>query len=71
MPLYEYLCADCGTKFEELRPSREMDASIACPACTSNKTVRALSIFACSNTIATGGADAGGGHCCEGCCHNH
>ena len=32
MPLYEYFCVDCRTKFEALRPMAQADAKIACDA---------------------------------------
>ena len=33
MPIYEYKCEDCGTKFEKLvRRSTEM-AEVECPSC--------------------------------------
>ena len=32
MPVYEYLCADCGP-FTDLRPMSEYDAPMQCPGC--------------------------------------
>ena len=32
MPVYDYLCEDCGP-FTELRPMAECDAPIGCPTC--------------------------------------
>jgi putative FmdB family regulatory protein len=46
MPLYEYYCADCRTKFEALRPMSKADAPIQCKNCESGHTSRALSLFA-------------------------
>ena len=31
MPLYEYVCPDCESKFEELRPLSRMDDPANCP----------------------------------------
>jgi len=45
MPLYEYLCSDCGVKFDALRPMKDADAPINCKGCTSVNTKRALSVF--------------------------
>ncbi len=45
MPLYEYLCLHCGHTFERLRPMREADADLQCPACASKKVERVLSAF--------------------------
>ena len=44
MPIYEYICDDCGTKFEKL-VRRNQDA-IACPSCGESHLKTALSIFA-------------------------
>lgn len=40
MPIYEFECEGCGTRFEELVAA---DAPIACPACASGRTRRLLS----------------------------
>jgi len=46
MPIYEYLCEDCGTKFEKL-VRRAAEATIAeCPSCGQNHTRQELSTFA-------------------------
>ena len=34
MPLYEYYCADCQTKFDALRPMSQADTPIQCKALT-------------------------------------
>ncbi len=46
MPLYEYYCADCKTKFDALRPMSKADVAIQCKNCESMKTSRALSLVA-------------------------
>ncbi|MGD0296147.1 MAG: zinc ribbon domain-containing protein [Bryobacteraceae bacterium] len=43
MPIFEYVCEDCGTKFEKL--VRNGDA-IACPSCGQSHLATALSTFA-------------------------
>jgi putative FmdB family regulatory protein len=43
MPIYEYVCEDCGSKFEKL--VRNGDA-IACPGCGQSHLTTALSTFA-------------------------
>lgn len=48
MPLYEYTCNACRTKFEQLVRTAERDDGIPCPECGSSKTARALSVFAVS-----------------------
>ncbi len=45
MPIFEYSCADCGTKFEKL--VRNGDASgIECPSCGQKHLKQELSTFA-------------------------
>ncbi len=45
MPIYEYICRDCETRFDTLRPMSQADAPIACQACGSEHTTRAISMF--------------------------
>lgn len=45
MPLYEYVCMDCKTRFDILRPIKDADAPIACENCHSDHTARAISVF--------------------------
>jgi putative FmdB family regulatory protein len=33
MPVYDYLCSDCGP-FTEMRPMAECDAPLQCPTCS-------------------------------------
>ena len=78
MPLYEYYCADCQTKFDALRPMSQADVAIQCKSCESMHTRRMLSLFATltsnksDKTTQTmsggfGGGCCGGGSC--GCSH--
>ncbi len=75
MPLYEYYCADCHTKFEALRPMSKADETIQCKHCESMHTSRVLSLFA-AHTKSEGGSSAsaqsftghGGGGCGCGMC---
>ncbi len=46
MPLYEYVCATCEEKFEELRSASQADAPATCPECGSTETARQFSSFA-------------------------
>ena len=63
MPLYEYRCADCGAKFDELVVSA--DEKVACPKCQSAKTEKLLSVFAAS---VSSGASASAGPCARPGC---
>jgi putative FmdB family regulatory protein len=70
MPIYEYKCRDCGTRFEALRAMKDADASIVCEHCTSVDTVRVLST--CYTKSAGGtpsqSSSAGCGGCAGGSC---
>jgi putative FmdB family regulatory protein len=69
MPLYEYVCKDCDTKFEELRPVSRMDDVARCPT-GHNKGRRVLSTFATLSRDANGEAEPMGGGGCGGGCTN-
>jgi putative FmdB family regulatory protein len=51
MPIYEFVCSKCESHFDHLARSMG-DAKAKCPKCGSEKTTRALSVFA----VADGGA---------------
>jgi putative FmdB family regulatory protein len=74
MPLYEYYCEDCRTKFEALRPMSKADAAIQCKNCESMQTSRAISLFAAyskgegGTSQAVAGAGGGCGSCAGGTC---
>ena len=43
MPIYEYVCTDCNTRFEALRSMSKADATISCENCAGEKTSRVVS----------------------------
>ena len=67
MPIYEYVCMECESHFEELvRNGQEPD----CPDCSSANVRRQLSVFAMSGGTAEQPTfrSSGGGGCCGGSC---
>jgi putative FmdB family regulatory protein len=46
MPLYEYVCQDCGERFERLVRGSADTQKIRCPRCESDTVARAFSTFA-------------------------
>lgn len=68
MPIYEYVCQQCGTDFERLVPTST--TRVACPECRSRKVTRQFSAFALrSNGGAPARATASAGaaaSCCGG-----
>ena len=45
MPIYEYICENCGTDFEKMMRFDQSDQMPACPKCTSIETRKRLSLF--------------------------
>lgn len=45
MPLYEYYCQDCRTRFDALRAIKDADSPIACLHCQGEHTARVISLF--------------------------
>ena len=46
MPLYEYVCDECGAKFEIRRSIADRDAATPCPECGGQEVPRVCSVFA-------------------------
>jgi len=74
MPIYEYLCDECDTRFEKIVINKHQE--IACPKCASKKVAIQLSVFATTGN-GNGAAKSstsnsgGGGSCCGGGCGCH
>ena len=48
MPLFEYVCQDCGKEFERIVPRH--DSLADCPHCASLRVEKQLSVFAVSGS---------------------
>ncbi len=76
MPMYAYICNDCGHTFDKLRTMQQNDDDVRCEQCASTHIRRAIPLIASVARSDDGGiADfspsfAGGGTCCGGNCHN-
>lgn len=67
MPVYEYGCAECGLKFELLRPMSQVNEGAPCPRCN-NGASRVLSTFAAfSKGSSETYAPLGGASACSTC----
>jgi putative FmdB family regulatory protein len=69
MPIYEYVCMECESHFEELVRTGESEPK--CPDCGADRAARQFSVFAAHGTAATptfSGGMGGGGGCCGGGC---
>jgi putative FmdB family regulatory protein len=73
MPIYEYICEDCGSHYEKIVLSKSQE--ISCPKCASRKSTLQLAVFATSTGSGNGASSrsarstptfSGGGGCCGG-----
>jgi putative FmdB family regulatory protein len=46
MPIYEFVCADCGKPFEQLVLSASKVNEVTCPTCASQNVTKKISTFA-------------------------
>ena len=46
MPLYAYVCKDCGREFEEFVRFSQSDVKPQCPICGSDETQKRITSFA-------------------------
>lgn len=46
MPIFEFICHECGTPFEELLRSANSLEEVICPACGSDQVKKQISTFA-------------------------
>ena len=60
MPLYEYQCAGCDTRFEVLQRVGQGSEGLECPDCGETEVEKEYSTFA---GCVAGSSPAGGGAC--------
>ena len=61
MPIFEYLCKDCGKRFEALVLAAKSAPKAQCPKCQSRKVEQQISVFAVAGASAkSGGSDFSG-----------
>jgi len=69
MPIYEFVCMECESHFEELVRSGEQ--AVTCPECGGAKVLKQLSTFAvhgAARVSAGGPSPSSGSGCCGGSC---
>lgn len=66
MPIYEYYCPVCKSKFEQLRRVSQANEKAPCPQCH-QEAERVLSTFACFCTNESGVVAPVGGSSCASC----
>ncbi|RJP71266.1 MAG: zinc ribbon domain-containing protein [Ignavibacteriales bacterium] len=66
MPVFEYKCTDCNTKYEVLHKSTSNLSEVTCPSCHSQNSKKLLSSFSASvndSSSASYGDSCTGGTC--------
>jgi putative FmdB family regulatory protein len=66
MPIYEYVCNDCGARYEQIVLSKGV--KIACPKCASTRQTLQLSVFSAPTKIGSSEVSANGGGLASGSC---
>ncbi|MEO7143153.1 MAG: zinc ribbon domain-containing protein, partial [Bryobacteraceae bacterium] len=66
MPIYEYKCEGCGTKFEKLVRGGSETAELGCPSCGGKRLNQEYSTFAAHAS----GSPAEAPSCPSGMCGN-
>lgn len=67
MPIYEYICSNCGSEFDKLMRFSDPDIDHpSCPSCRSQNTSKRLSIFA----SVSGSSSRGGNSSLNNSCGN-
>ena len=77
MPIFEYKCKKCNSKFEVLHKSSLNQEEVSCPNCQSKESQKLLSSFSASGfSSSSSGCESGscgvqpsyGGGCSSGMC---
>ena len=66
MPIYTYICKDCGEKFDLLFGVTSEKAELKCKKCNSRNIHKILSLFSVGNSRGTSGSSGPG--CPTGTC---
>ena len=68
MPIYEYICLDCGKDFELIRSMSQKDAPMVCAACGGENIKRKLALAVAMSGGHTVSGMSGGCNCgsCSG-----
>jgi putative FmdB family regulatory protein len=62
MPIFEFMCVNCGTSFEHLVRSSAVQEAILCPHCASSTVSKKFSTFGMKGGSA-GSSFSGGDNC--------
>lgn len=59
MPIYEYHCKQCGSRFEKLVKLSAKISEIECPKCGARRAEKAVSLFGTKGNLSSGGPSLG------------
>ena len=72
MPVYDYRCTDCETRYDVFHKGKEVPADVVCPSCGSTNHKKLMSVPVVSMGSSSGADSSGGscetGGCCGGAC---
>lgn len=63
MPVFEYQCNDCITKYEIFHKSQSSKEEINCPSCGSEKKSKLFSSFSATANSSSSGPSCASGNC--------
>ncbi len=59
MPIFEYVCQECGNKFEKLILSSRRRKALRCPSCGAENVEKSISMFSAGGgSVSLGSASA-------------
>jgi putative FmdB family regulatory protein len=59
MPIYEYHCKQCGSKFEKLVKLSTNTSEVECPKCGAKRAEKSVSRFGTLGNTLSGGSSVG------------
>lgn len=65
MPMFEYRCSECNSKFEFLHKSSSVKEKVICPSCNSEKIIKLFSKF---SSISSSSGNTTFDGCASGSC---
>ena len=63
MPLFEYQCKSCNSKYEVLHKSTLKQAEVSCPSCSSKENKKLFSTFSANVSSESSGSSCASGNC--------
>ncbi len=70
MPIYEFICKDCGNEFELLFKTQSID-EVSCQKCNSKRVEKKLSVFSVGDVQSDSGrarCNTAANNSCSSCC---